>query len=68
MTDTTITATVDLDGTADLDSFRQRCREFLAANHKEAGEIDFAWNKEFLKRSAAAGLAGIPYPSEYGGG
>jgi alkylation response protein AidB-like acyl-CoA dehydrogenase len=52
---------------ADADAFREKCRAFLAGNHREAGRIDFEWNKEFLARSAEAGLAGITYPSEFGG-
>jgi alkylation response protein AidB-like acyl-CoA dehydrogenase len=52
---------------SDSDAFRTKCHTFLAANCRPAGQIDFEWNKEFLARSAEAGLAGITYPSEFGG-
>ena len=52
---------------ADADAFRAKCRAFLEANHRAAGQIDYEWNREFLARSAEAGLVGITYPSEFGG-
>jgi alkylation response protein AidB-like acyl-CoA dehydrogenase len=52
---------------ADADAFRSKCRAFLEANHRPAPEVTFEWNKEFLARSAEAGLAGITYPSQFGG-
>ena len=52
---------------ADADAFRAKCRAFLEANHRPAAEVSFEWNKEFLARSAEAGLAGITYPSQFGG-
>ena len=52
---------------SDTDAFREKCRAFLAANHRPAAEIDFEWNKEFLGRTAVEGLAGLTYPAEFGG-
>ncbi len=68
MTDTLPdTKTDDSLSPADAESFRVRCREFLTANARPATAISFEWNKEFLALSASAGLAGITYPSEFGG-
>jgi alkylation response protein AidB-like acyl-CoA dehydrogenase len=49
--------------------FRQRCVDFLeqhATGVQGRGAINSS--KEFLGAAAEAGLAGIPYPAEYGGG
>ena len=63
----TIEQTADQLSAADADAFRAKCRAFLDANHRAAGQVDFEWNQEFLARSAAEGLAGITYPAEFGG-
>ncbi len=60
------TSSTDASST-DADAFRETCRAFLEANHRPAAQVDFEWNKEFLARSARAGLAGITYPAEFGG-
>ena len=51
----------------EANAFRAACRAFLEANHKSGAQVTFEWNKEFLARSAAAGLAGITIPKEFGG-
>ncbi|MGY6499446.1 MAG: acyl-CoA dehydrogenase family protein [Acidimicrobiales bacterium] len=70
-TATTSDPTVD-----DLDDFRRRCREFLEANAtgglpardadpRGTRSLDMA--RAFQKKLADAGLAGLTYPTEYGG-
>ena len=61
------TADATIGTQAEADEFRARCKAFLEENHRPANQVDFEWNKEFLARSAAAGLAGITYPAEFGG-
>ena len=62
----------------DLEAFRARCREFLdehavglspAANRgdREATALRVAETKKFQKALFDAGLAGLTYPTEYGG-
>ncbi len=51
----------------DLASFREKCQAFLAANARPAAATNLDWNKEFLALSVTAGLAGITYPTEFGG-
>ena len=51
----------------EADAFRERCREFLAANTKPGARRDLAAAKEFQGKLAEAGLAGLPYAKEYGG-
>jgi alkylation response protein AidB-like acyl-CoA dehydrogenase len=60
---------------AEAEAFRARCRAFLDAHATgikldgpdPRGETELALNKEFQQKLAAAGLAGITYPAEYGG-
>jgi alkylation response protein AidB-like acyl-CoA dehydrogenase len=66
MTDTATTLT-----DAEAEAFRQRCVEFLE-EHATAGSSrrsteSVERGKQFLAAAAEAGLAGIPYPTEYGG-
>ena len=51
----------------EADAFRARVREFLAANTAVKGRRDINAAKEFQGKLAEAGLAGLPYPTEYGG-
>jgi alkylation response protein AidB-like acyl-CoA dehydrogenase len=66
MTDTATATELTEQEAAD---FRQRCVDFLE-EHATGGRGRGAINssKEFLAAAADAGLGGIPYPSEYGGG
>ncbi|MCB0991681.1 MAG: acyl-CoA dehydrogenase family protein [Acidimicrobiales bacterium] len=61
---------------ADLDEFRSRCRAFLEANATgiDVSEVDdprsdkaLAQAKSFQGKLADAGLAGLMYPTQYGG-
>jgi len=61
---------------ADLDAFRARCRDFLRVNATGAvptdrndprGDAALYAARAFQHRVAAAGLAGLAYPTEYGG-
>ena len=66
MTDTATATGLTEQESAD---FRQRCVDFLeehATSARGRGAINSS--KEFLAAAADAGLGGIPYPSEYGGG
>ena len=55
--------------------FRQKCRDFLTANAKGVKVVgpdprsdqSLAAGKAFQAKLAAAGLAGLTYPTEYGG-
>ncbi len=51
----------------EADAFRARCREFLAAHARPGARRDLAAAKEFQGALADAGLAGLAYPTEYGG-
>ena len=51
----------------EADAFRERCREFLAANASGGGRRNIAAAREFQGKLAAAGLAGLAYPKEFGG-
>ncbi len=62
--------------TDDLDAFRARCVAFLQEHAAEApaegeadprGELALADAREFQAKLADAGLAGLRYPTEYGG-
>jgi alkylation response protein AidB-like acyl-CoA dehydrogenase len=52
---------------ADVDAFRARCRDFLAANAVSGARRNIAGAREFQGKLADAGLAGLAYPREYGG-
>jgi alkylation response protein AidB-like acyl-CoA dehydrogenase len=62
---------------AEADEFRQRCIAFLDEHALPSGSgtgrggpagASVATGKQFLAAAADAGLAGIPYPKEFGGG
>jgi alkylation response protein AidB-like acyl-CoA dehydrogenase len=72
----TATDTAPTTDANDLDAFRERCRAFLkehatgdipAREDDPRGEKSLAVAKQFQKKLAEAGLAGITYPKEYGG-
>ncbi|MCC6435362.1 MAG: acyl-CoA dehydrogenase family protein [Acidimicrobiales bacterium] len=60
---------------AEAEAFRARCRAFLEAHATgitidgpdPRSEKELAANKAFQQQLAAAGLAGLTYPAEYGG-
>ena len=52
---------------ADADAFRDRCRDFLAQHVRSGARRNLEVAKEFQGALADAGLAGLAYPSEYGG-
>ena len=70
---TTTDATVD--ATADMDAFRQRCRDFLEENAKPLvldgpdprSNQSVAHSRAFQKKLYDAGLAGLTYAKEFGG-
>jgi alkylation response protein AidB-like acyl-CoA dehydrogenase len=50
-------------------AFRQKCVDFMEAHAVRGGGIPtYEDQKAFLAAAAGAGLAGVPYPEEYGGG
>jgi len=51
----------------EAEQFATKVREFLAANTSSGKGRDLGAARTFQGRLAEAGLAGIPYPSEYGG-
>jgi alkylation response protein AidB-like acyl-CoA dehydrogenase len=52
---------------ADSEAFADQVRTFLAANTTAGKGRNINAARDFQGRLAGAGLAGIPYPSEYGG-
>jgi len=52
---------------ADSEAFADQVRTFLAANTTVGKGRNINAARDFQGRLAGAGLAGIPYPSEYGG-
>ena len=52
---------------AEAEAFRAKCREFLEAHTASGGVSTLDDGRKFLAAAAEAGLAGITYPSEYGG-
>jgi alkylation response protein AidB-like acyl-CoA dehydrogenase len=48
-------------------AFRQRCVDFMDAHASTSGPPSLDDQKAFLAAAAGAGLAGIPFPTEYGG-
>ena len=52
---------------ADVEAFADQVRTFLAANTTAGKGRNINAARDFQGRLADAGLAGIPYPSEYGG-
>ncbi len=54
----------------DLEAFRQRCVDFMEAHAKPSGTgiPTLEEQKAYLAAAAEAGLAGVPFPAEYGGG
>ncbi|MDW3214551.1 MAG: acyl-CoA dehydrogenase family protein [Ilumatobacteraceae bacterium] len=63
MTDTT-DATLS---PAEADEFRARCRAFLETHARPGARRNLDAAREFQGELAAAGLAGLAYPTEYGG-
>jgi alkylation response protein AidB-like acyl-CoA dehydrogenase len=51
----------------EAEQFATKVRDFLAANTSSGKGRDLGAARAFQGRLAEAGLAGIPYPSEYGG-
>ncbi|MEO1057373.1 MAG: acyl-CoA dehydrogenase family protein [Actinomycetota bacterium] len=64
MTDTAAPTELTPDEAA---AFRQRCVEFMEA-HAPKSAPSFEDQKAFLAAAAGAGLAGVPFPEQYGGG
>jgi alkylation response protein AidB-like acyl-CoA dehydrogenase len=64
MTDTSTDATLS---PADADAFRARCRAFLEAHARPGARRNLTAACEFQGELAAAGLAGLGYPTEFGG-
>ncbi len=48
--------------------FRQKCVDFMEAHAKRNGVPTIEEQKAYLAAAAEAGLAGVPFPAEYGGG
>src|SRR6187455_2064757 len=69
MTDT-ITPTATSSGLTEDEAaeFRQKCVDFMEAHAKRSGVPTIDEQKAFLAAAAEAGLAGVPFPAEYGGG
>jgi len=62
---------VDLTLSPQEESFRDELREWLAANHPgdepEGDEAGFQFRREWQRKLADAGYAGLSWPEEYGG-
>ena len=67
MSDTTTATTIDAD-TDELEAFRQKCVDFMETHAKKSGAPDIDEQKAYLAAAAEAGLAGVPFAAEYGGG
>ena len=68
MTDTaTPTSTSGL-SESEAAAFRQKCVDFMEAHAKRGGAPTLEEQREYLAAAAEAGLAGVPFPAEYGGG
>jgi alkylation response protein AidB-like acyl-CoA dehydrogenase len=63
----TDTATDTALASADVEAFRERCRAFLMEHASSGSATSFASNQTFLGALAEAGLAGLTYPTEFGG-
>ena len=48
--------------------FRQKCVDFMETHAKRNGVPTIEEQKAYLAAAAEAGLAGVPFPAEYGGG
>ena len=53
--------------TEEAEAFAERCREFLAEHAKPIQRREMESVKHFQQAAVDAGLAGLPYASEYGG-
>ncbi len=53
---------------SEADAFRQKCVEFMEAHAKRSGAPTIDEQRAYLAAAADAGLAGVPFPAEYGGG
>ncbi len=67
MSDTTTATTIEAD-TDELEAFRQKCVDFMEAHAKRSGAPTIDEQRAYLAAAADAGLAGVPFPAEYGGG
>ena len=48
--------------------FRQKCVDFMEAHAIKSGIPNLDDQRAFLAAAAGSGLAGVPYPDQYGGG
>ena len=53
---------------SEADTFRQKCVDFMEAHAKRSGAPTIDEQRAYLAAAADAGLAGVPFPAEYGGG
>ena len=53
---------------AEAASFRQKCVDFMETHAKKSGVPTYEEQKAYLAAAAEAGLAGVPFAAEYGGG
>jgi len=53
---------------SEADAFRQKCVDFMEAHAKRSGAPTIDEQRAYLAAAAEAGLAGVPFPAEYGGG
>ena len=53
---------------SEADAFRQKCVDFMEAHAKRSGAPTIDEQRAYLAAAADAGLAGVPFPAEYGGG
>ncbi len=67
MTDT-ITPTATGLTESEAAEFRQKCVDFMETHAKRNGVPTIEEQKAYLAAAAEAGLAGVPFPAEYGGG
>ncbi len=68
MTDTIAPTTTSGLTDSEADDFRQKCIDFMETHAVKSGVPSFAQQKAYLAAAAEAGLAGVPFPKEYGGG
>ncbi|MGA1050717.1 MAG: acyl-CoA dehydrogenase family protein [Ilumatobacteraceae bacterium] len=67
MTATDIPTTTGPLTAQEAEAFRERCRAFLREHAKPGARRNLTAAREFQQALAEAGLAGLAYPSEYGG-
>ena len=64
MTDTVTAGSLSAE---EAEAFRARCRDFLAVHALPGARRNLAAAREFQGKLAEAGLAGLAYPTEFGG-